>query len=163
MLTALTDLEEALRGGREELCFEIDASATPSACFRSSNSSFLVPVPLEAAEALLEHIKNRACLDSSTPARSQSGVVPIGEQIFHVHCCPQVHGEIVVFRPYTAPHVPLAEPARVYPGASGAPRIKVHPKVYSAEEKLPVLSQHQIDAPSLGQSLRRFLRWLSAG
>ncbi len=161
MLTALTKLEEVLRDDREELCFEIDTSSTPSACFRSSNSSFLVPVPLKGAEALLEHIKNRACLHSSTPARAQSGVVQIGERFFNIHCCPQLNGEIVVFRP-EAPHLSLAELGRMYPSDSGVRQVKLDPEIYLPVEKLPVLSQRQIDAPSFRQSLRRFLRWILA-
>ena len=109
-LTALTTLEEVLREYRgDEICFEIDASASPSACFRSSNSSFLVPVPLKAAEALLEHIKNRACLDTTTPARPQSGLLPIGERIYRINYCPQGDGAIVVFRG-------CVMPARTTPG-----------------------------------------------
>jgi len=100
--TALTDLERLL-GRREEMCFEIDTSVTPSACFRPSNGSFLVPVPLKAAKALLKHIKNRAGLDSSTPARLQSGGVWIGKRLFKISCCPQLNGEIVVFRTVERP------------------------------------------------------------
>ena len=153
-------LEELLRDSREELCFEIDPSATPNACFRSSNSTFLMLVPLKAAEALLEHIKKRACLDSSTPARSQSGVLQIGELFFSINCCPQLYGEIVVFRSCRAPHVPLTELARIDPGDSDVRRINFDSEIYSGEEKLAMLSQRQIDASSFWQSLRRFLRWL---
>jgi len=103
--TAFTTLEEMLRkNGEDELCFEINAHASPSACFRSSNSAFLVPVPLQAAEAVLEEIKSRARLDPSTLALPQSGLASFCERIYRVNYCPQGDDRvIVVFHRYFPP------------------------------------------------------------
>jgi hypothetical protein len=93
-LARLHVLQSALREGTNPLCIDVvDQSA--HGVLRSSNSSYLRPLPREDIEAMAQLVKELAGLDPSA-RRAQSGTFHLQDDTFTVNCCPQFDGEILV-------------------------------------------------------------------
>lgn len=94
----LRQLLDLFRSQRGEFCLEVDNGSKPFASIYGDRMSGHVPLSREQAETYIRKVKELAKLSTREPPPPQSGEFELDGRTYRVVCCPQLEGEILIFR-----------------------------------------------------------------
>ena len=82
-----------------EFHLEVHSGTDPFCAIYGNRMGGRIEIPPRKAAAMIHTVKHLAGLSTEAPPVPQSGTLKLDGRSYHVNCCPQPHGEILIFRP----------------------------------------------------------------